>query len=200
MRSRTACARRAAQYVMEAEKLGHSEDVCTYVKSDLGMMAKGNLAPNGKPFPDPDLLLLSYTGCFTFMKWFELLREQYKCETIMLHTPYEGDGKITDNMREYMVKQLKEEVIPKLGKGKRRQIRHRPLARKPQSGRPRPKTTWSTCCRQPRTSHRRSTPISAASTISDRFSARSAAPTMPSTITRPCARRSRTGSTMAAAR
>jgi benzoyl-CoA reductase subunit B len=78
------------------------------------MAAKGNIAPNGKKFPDPDVLLLSYTGCFTFMKWFELLREQYKCETIMLHTPYLGDGKITKNMIEYMVKQLKEEVIPKL--------------------------------------------------------------------------------------
>ena len=104
----------SGRFVMEAEKMGHSEDVCTYVKSDLGMMARGNLAPNGKPFPDPDVLLLSYTGCFTFMKWFELLREQYGCEAIMLHTPYTGDGVITDNMREYMVKQLKEEVIPKL--------------------------------------------------------------------------------------
>ena len=104
----------SGRFVMEAEKMGHSEDVCTYVKSDLGMMARGNVAPNGKPFPDPDLLLLSYTGCFTFMKWFELLREQYGCEAVMLHTPYTGDGEITDNMREYMVKQLKEDVIPKL--------------------------------------------------------------------------------------
>ena len=104
----------SGQYVLEAEKLGHSEDVCTYVKSDIGMMAKGNLAPNGKRFPDPSVLLLSYTGCFTFMKWFELLREQYKCETIMLHTPYMADGKITPNMIEYMVKQLKTEVIPTL--------------------------------------------------------------------------------------
>jgi benzoyl-CoA reductase subunit B len=104
----------SGQFVLEAEKIGHSEDVCTYVKSDIGMMAKGNLAPNGKKFPDPDVLLLSYTGCFTFMKWFELLREQYDCETIMLHTPYMVDGKITPNMLEYMVKQLKEEVIPKL--------------------------------------------------------------------------------------
>ena len=104
----------SGSYVLEAEKLGHSEDVCTYVKSDIGMMSKGNIAPNGKKFPNPDVLLLSYTGCFTFMKWFELLREQYKCETIMLHTPYMGDGKITKNMVEYMMKQLKEEVIPKL--------------------------------------------------------------------------------------
>jgi benzoyl-CoA reductase subunit B len=106
--------RQSGAYVLEAEKIGHSEDVCTYVKSDVGMMAKGNIGPNGKRLPNPDALLLSYTGCFTFMKWFELLREQYKCETIMLHTPYLGDGKITPNMVEYMVKQLKEEVIPKL--------------------------------------------------------------------------------------
>ena len=108
--------RKSGMYVMEAEKAGHSEDVCTYVKSDIGMMAKGNIGPNGKKLPDPDVLLLSYTGCFTFMKWFELLREQYKCETIFLQTPYMADGKITPNMIQYMVKQLKEDVIPKLEK------------------------------------------------------------------------------------
>ncbi len=106
--------KKSGAYVMEAEKMGHSEDVCTYVKSDIGMMARGNIGPHGRALPDPDVLLLSYTGCFTFMKWFELLREQYDCETIMLHTPYTGDGEITPNMIEYMVKQLKEEVIPTL--------------------------------------------------------------------------------------
>ncbi|MCW8952155.1 MAG: benzoyl-CoA reductase subunit B, partial [Rhodospirillales bacterium] len=100
--------------IMDAERSGHSEDVCTYVKADIGMMSKGNIAPNGKPMPAPDVLLLSYTGCFTFMKWFELLREEYKCPTTMLHVPYEADGKITPNMRDYVVKQLKEEVIPTL--------------------------------------------------------------------------------------
>jgi benzoyl-CoA reductase subunit B len=106
--------RKSGAYVLEAEKQGHSDDVCTYVKSDIGMMAKGNIGPNGRKMPDPDVLLLSYTGCFTFLKWFELLREQYKCPTIMMHTPYQGDGKITPNMVQYMVRQLKENVIPKL--------------------------------------------------------------------------------------
>jgi len=101
-------------FIMEAEKSGHSEDVCTYVKADIGQMAKGNIAPNGKPFPAPDVLLLSYTGCYTFMKWFELLRAEYKCPTLMLHVPYEGDGHATKNMRDYIVKQLKEVVIPGL--------------------------------------------------------------------------------------
>ena len=104
----------SGDYIGEAEKRGHSEDVCTYVKADLGMIAKGNISPNGKPLPRPDLLLLSYTGCFTFMKWFELLREEYKCPTVMLHVPYQGDGETTSNMRDYIVKQLKEEVIPTL--------------------------------------------------------------------------------------
>lgn len=108
--------KKSGDMIMEAEREGHSEDVCTYVKADIGMMAKGNIAPNGKPFPDPDVLLLSYTGCFTFMKWFELLREQYKCPTVMLHVPYAADGHTTANMREYIVKQLKEEVIPTLEK------------------------------------------------------------------------------------
>ena len=106
----------SGNFVMEAEKLGHSEDVCTYVKSDIGMMAKGNIGPNGRKLPDPDVLLLSYTGCFTFMKWFELLRQQYNCETIMLQTPYLADGKITKEMIRYMVKQLEQDVIPKLEK------------------------------------------------------------------------------------
>ncbi len=106
--------KKSGGYIMEAEKRGHSEDVCTYVKADLGSLAKGSLGPDGRPLPEPDLLLLSYTGCFTFMKWFELLRQQYKCETAMLHVPYEGEGHSSKNMRDYVVKQLKEEIIPKL--------------------------------------------------------------------------------------
>lgn len=100
--------------IQNAERMGHSEDVCTYVKADIGMMSKGNIAPNGKPMPNPDLLLLSYTGCFTFMKWFELLRHEYGCETVMLQVPYQGDGEVTQNMRDFVVKQLKEDVIPAL--------------------------------------------------------------------------------------
>ena len=106
--------KQSGKMIADAEKMGLSEDVCTYVKADLGHMAKGAIAPNGKPMPEPDLLLLSYTGCFTFMKWFELLRDQYGCRTAMLHVPYEGDGETTPNMRDYVVKQLKGEVIPAL--------------------------------------------------------------------------------------
>lgn len=105
----------SANYIAEAEKAGHSEDVCTYVKCDIGMVKKGNIGPTGKRLPKPDLLLLSYTGCFTFLKWFELLREEYgDVPVAMLHVPYQANGRIEPHHREYVIQQLRSEVIPKL--------------------------------------------------------------------------------------
>ncbi len=106
--------KKSGGYITAAEKAGHSEDVCSYVKCDLGMWEQGNIGPTGKKLPEPDLLLLSYTGCFTFMKWFALLREKYDCPVAMLHVPYQARGEITPDMRDYVTKQLREEVIPKL--------------------------------------------------------------------------------------
>ncbi len=106
--------KKSGKFILDAERDGASEDVCNYVKADLGMMLGGDIGPTGEPLPKPDILLLSYTGCFTFMKWFELVRHKYGCESVMLHVPYQGEGKIAPNMREYVVKQLKETVIPAL--------------------------------------------------------------------------------------
>jgi benzoyl-CoA reductase subunit B len=51
------------------------------------------------------------------MKWFENLERLYPGVPVaMLHTPYQEDGHITEGQIEYMVKQLKEEVIPKMEK------------------------------------------------------------------------------------
>jgi len=105
---------KSRDYIAIAEKLGHSEDVCTYVKCDLGMMKSGNVGPTGEALPKPDLLLLSYTGCFTFMKWFEILKQEYDCPVAMLHIPYQADGRITESMRSYVTKQIREELIPAL--------------------------------------------------------------------------------------
>ncbi|MCC6751467.1 MAG: benzoyl-CoA reductase subunit B [Deltaproteobacteria bacterium] len=103
---------KSRDYIAEAERIGHSEDVCTYVKCDIGMMRAGNVGPTGTRLPPPDLLLLSYTGCYTFMKWFELLREAYKCPTVFLQIPYQGDGHLAPEHRQYVIDQVKAEVIP----------------------------------------------------------------------------------------
>ena len=107
--------KKSGDYIRDAEQHGHSEDVCTYVKCDVGMMLNGNIGPTGEKIPKPDLLLLSYTGCFTFLKWFETLERLYPGVPVaLLHTPYQEAHKITPEMTAYMVKQLKEEVIPKM--------------------------------------------------------------------------------------
>lgn len=107
--------KKSAAYIREAERHAHSEDVCTYVKCDVGQLLKGNIGPTGQKLPEPDILLLSYTGCFTFMKWFETLKREYPDTTvIMVHTPYQENGKITPEMTQYMVKQFREVVIPKM--------------------------------------------------------------------------------------
>jgi len=103
-------------YIAAAEREGHSEDVCSYVKCDVGMLKGGNIGPTGTKLPKPDLLLLSYTGCYTFMKWFELLREEYGCPTVFLHVPYQGDGRQTPEQRAYTVRQIRKELIPALEK------------------------------------------------------------------------------------
>lgn len=109
--------KKSGAFIRDAEKIGYSEDICTYVKCDVGMFLNGNTGPVGETIPPPDMLLLSYTGCFTFMKWFENLQRLYPNATVvMLHTPYQENGKITPEMIEYMVKQIKEEVIPKMEK------------------------------------------------------------------------------------
>ncbi len=109
----SAMRKKSASYIKEAEKNTHSEDVCTYVKCDVGMMMKGNIGPTGQKIPEPDVLLLSYTGCFTFLKWFETLKREYpNAKVIMVHTPYQENAEMTPEMIEYMVKQFTEEVIP----------------------------------------------------------------------------------------
>ena len=101
-------------YIAAAERSGHSEDVCSYVKCDVGMLRSGNVGPTGTRLPKPDLLLLSYTGCFTFMKWFELLREEYGCPTVFLHVPYQADGRETPEQRAYVTRQIRENLLPAL--------------------------------------------------------------------------------------
>ena len=102
------------RYVRESERIGHSEDVCSYVKCDVGMGLCGDVGDQGDRIPPPDLLLLSSTGCATFFKWFENLRGQYGAPIAMLQVPYQADGAITPEMRQYVVRQLREEVIPAL--------------------------------------------------------------------------------------
>ncbi len=108
---------RSRDFIRAAEETGYPDDVCSYVKCDIGMMLQGNVGPTDKVIPDPDLLLLSYTGCFVFMKWFENLKQLYpNAEIAMLHIPYQDEGRLEPGAVQYVVDQLENEVIPKCEK------------------------------------------------------------------------------------
>jgi benzoyl-CoA reductase subunit B len=108
--------KKSGKMIMDAERDGQSEDVCTYVKADLGMMMGGETWPHRRAAARPrhPAALLH-----RLLHLHEVVRAdppQVRCETVMLHVPYQGEGQIAPNMRDYVVKQLKEEVIPTLEK------------------------------------------------------------------------------------
>lgn len=105
----------AEKYLNLGEKEGYADELCSYLKASVGMAAYDNIGPQGYKIPEPDFLLLICSNCFTFLKWWEILRRKYKCPIIEIHLPYNGNGgRINKDSLAYGVKQLKEVVIPKL--------------------------------------------------------------------------------------
>lgn len=94
-------------FIMSAEDMGYSSDVCGYVKNDVGLWKQGNEGPLGR-LPKPDLLLCTYCGCTTFIKWFEALAEYYDVPLVMLDVPYQRNGRIEPGDVRYLVGQLRE--------------------------------------------------------------------------------------------
>jgi len=96
-------------FLMTAEDMGYSSDVCGYVKNDIGLWKEGNRSPFGR-LPRPDLLLCTYCGCTTFIKWFEALSEYYDVPLVMIDVPYQRNGRVEPGDVDYLVGQLRELV------------------------------------------------------------------------------------------
>jgi len=98
----------AGDFILKAEDLGYSSDVCGYVKNDIGLATSGNRGPFGA-LPKPDLLVCNYSGCNTYIKWFEALAELYGARVFMLDVPYRRTGgEQRQEDVEYVVKQLEQ--------------------------------------------------------------------------------------------
>jgi benzoyl-CoA reductase subunit B len=97
----------AGDLILAAEDKGYSSDVCGYVKNDIGLLLKDRQHPWGT-IPKPDLLVCNYSGCNTFIKWFEALAEFCGAELYMLDIPYvRGEG-VSRGDVDYVVTQLEE--------------------------------------------------------------------------------------------
>src|SRR3990170_5015947 len=97
----------AGDNIVRAEDLGYSSDVCGYVKNDVGLMLADRQSPFGK-IPKPDLLVCNYSGCNTFIKWFEALAHFYGSEFFLLDIPYIRGRAVMESDVAYVVAQLEE--------------------------------------------------------------------------------------------
>ena len=97
----------AGELILRAENLGYSSDVCGYVKNDIGLMLSDRASPFGQ-LPKPDLLVCNYSGCNTFVKWFEALAHFYGAELFVLDIPYLRERSPSTEDITYVVSQLEE--------------------------------------------------------------------------------------------
>jgi benzoyl-CoA reductase subunit B len=105
----------SGDYILLSEDLGHSSDVCAYLKNDVGLMMKGGEGP-GWTVPKPDLLLCTYAGCATYVKWFEAVSRMYDVPIFFLDVPFYQDEDIPAEEMSYVMGQLQEliEVCEKI--------------------------------------------------------------------------------------
>jgi benzoyl-CoA reductase subunit B len=91
--------------ILHAESMGYGLDVCGYVKNDMGLQDLGGQTPFGR-VPKPDLLVLSFSGCYVYVKWWEALAETYGVPLVPYDVPYLREPEIRREDVDYLVAQL----------------------------------------------------------------------------------------------
>jgi len=108
------CSRRGlvVDLIREGESLGYTGDICSYVKSDLGLMtgsSRGEM-PFGK-IPPPDLIVITHGGCSTYIKWGEALGREFNCPVKIVDVPFVRESGQTEYDKAYVKGQI-EDLIP----------------------------------------------------------------------------------------
>lgn len=97
----------AGDLILRAEGQGYAADACGYVKNDLGMTIAGIEGPFGR-VPRPDLLVCTYAGCGTTLKWFETLARHYNAPLVVVDVPALREGSSDPHAVRYVAGQLEE--------------------------------------------------------------------------------------------
>ncbi|MEE8407022.1 MAG: 2-hydroxyacyl-CoA dehydratase family protein [Acidimicrobiia bacterium] len=113
----TAVKGKAMDYLLAAEDLGYSPDICGYVKVDIGLHATGRNHPLGK-YPKPAMVVAS-NMCNTYIKWAEIWERQYGCPVFVLDLPgwrgtdfeYDSSSETFRNDVKYVEGQIRDLII-----------------------------------------------------------------------------------------
>ncbi|MBI3098757.1 MAG: 2-hydroxyacyl-CoA dehydratase [Planctomycetes bacterium] len=97
----------AGDLILKAEEQGYPADACGYVKNDLGLTASGGAGPFGQ-MPRPDLLVCTYAGCGTTLKWFETLARHFNAPLVVVDVPALREGTPDPHAVRYVAGQFEE--------------------------------------------------------------------------------------------
>jgi benzoyl-CoA reductase/2-hydroxyglutaryl-CoA dehydratase subunit BcrC/BadD/HgdB len=110
--------RMATEFIPEANAIGYSPDICSYLTADIGAFLKGvtplEKAFNIKSIPKPDVLVFNTNQCRDVQDWFNWYGEKFDAPVLGVHT-YRGVSAVTDKHIYSIAKQL-EALIPPLEK------------------------------------------------------------------------------------
>jgi len=110
--------RMATEFIPEANAMGYSPDICSYLTADIGAFLKG-ATPLEKAFgiksvPKPDVLVFNTNQCRDVQDWFNWYGEKFDAPVLGVHT-YRGVSEVTEKHIYSIAKQL-EALIPPLEK------------------------------------------------------------------------------------
>ncbi|MBD3289504.1 2-hydroxyglutaryl-CoA dehydratase [candidate division KSB1 bacterium] len=102
-----------------AESAGYSQDLCSYMRNDIGSSLSGKSPIGG--LPRPDFLVCCNNICGTVVKWFQIQSRYYNVPLFIIDTPYIHQS-TAPHAVEYVKSQL-EEFISFLEKQIRKKFR-----------------------------------------------------------------------------
>jgi benzoyl-CoA reductase/2-hydroxyglutaryl-CoA dehydratase subunit BcrC/BadD/HgdB len=107
--------RMATDLIPEANALGYSPDICSYLTADIGAFLKG-ATPLKKVFnidsvPKPDVLVYNTNQCRDVQDWFKWYGEKFSAPVIGVHT-HRNVGDVTEAHIASIAKQMEALVEP----------------------------------------------------------------------------------------
>ena len=110
--------RMATDFIPEANALGYSPDICSYLTADIGAFVRG-VTPLDKIFgiksiPKPDVLVYNTNQCRDVQDWFEWYGKKFEAPVLGVNT-YRGVGEVTESHIGSIAKQM-EALVPPLEK------------------------------------------------------------------------------------
>jgi len=109
--------RLATEMIPEANAIGYSPDICSYLTADVGAYLKG-VTPLSKAYkgieevPKPDVLVYNTNQCRDVQDWFAWYAREFDVPLLGIHT-HRGVGDVGESHVQSMAKQM-EALIPPL--------------------------------------------------------------------------------------